>query len=172
MFRRFLLTATLMFSALIGHAQEATVANGQSFGVWTVNCTAVAVGQTSCVLSQRIHRSTDNAFIAQIMAFQNPDASKTYLAARVPLGAYLPAGFAIRAETSLVELPFIWQTCEAQLCEAITEISPDFLATLSSDGTRVLGAFRPSAQAEDFVFRFMLTGVTEGLEALHKAKSE
>lgn len=152
-------------------AQDSHIPNGESFGVWTVTCTAIAVGQTSCVLSQQIHRGTDNAFIAQVLAFQTPDASKTYLSARVPLGAYLPAGFAIKAEDQEDILPFVWQTCAADLCEALAEIDPAKLADLAGTERNILGAFRPSLQSEDFVFRFSMEGVVEGLAALQAAKA-
>lgn len=171
MFRLFIFAFSLAFGTL-AQAQDTTVGNGQTFGVWKVNCTAVAVGQTSCVLNQRVHRGTDNAFIAQVMAFQNADASKTYLAARVPAGAYLPTGFAIRAEDEEEVLPFVWQSCMNGLCEAITEITPDKLAALAGKDRNILGAFRPNVQSEDFVFRFALTGAVEGLAALHAAKGQ
>lgn len=171
MFRQ-IACALLGLCAGIASAQESTVPNGQTFGVWTVNCTAVAVGQTSCVLSQQIHRGTDNAFIAQVLAFQNLDATKTYLSARVPLGAYLPAGFAIKAEDQEDVLPFVWQTCAADLCEALAEIDPAKLAELAGVERNILGAFRPNLQSEDFVFRFSMAGVIEGLAALDAAKTK
>lgn len=169
---RFLITIFITLSSVSSQAQDSAIANGETFGVWEVVCSATGVGQTSCVLSQQIHRSEDNAFIAQVMAFQNADASKTYLSARVPLGAYLPAGFLMRSEDSEEALALIWQTCLSKFCEAITEISPEKLAELAREDSTVLGGFRPSVQGSDFIFRFAMTGAIEGLAALQAAKGQ
>lgn len=172
MMYRLLSLVLLIPFGLSVQAQETSVSNGQVFGAWAVNCSAVGVGETACVLNQVIQRDTDNAFITQMMAFQNADASKTYLAARVPIGVYLPTRFAIRAEEGDEVLSFVWQACRPDLCEAIVEVEPDFLADLASDGRTVLGAFRPSPKGETFVFRFAMTGAMEGLAALQAAKSK
>lgn len=166
--RKLLITiAALVFGAT---AQAQTVTNGQTFGNWTVNCSATGVGETACVLAQRILRSEDRAFIAEILAMQSRDGAKTFLAARVPVGVYLPAGFAMRATDSDDVTTFIWQTCGSELCEAIVEIEPETLATLAREDQVVLGAFKPNLQSENFVFRFSLAGAVEGLAALQAAK--
>jgi len=165
-----LLTAFFCLMAPALAANE-PVANGQRFGAWAVNCSAVAVGQTLCMLEQRILRSEDRAFVAQLLAFQSPDGAKTYLSARVPLGVYLPAGFAIRAADAEDVIRFQWQACGRDLCEALAEIEPAALAALSGSGTPILAAFRPTIQSEDFVFRFSLDGAPEGLAALAAAKN-
>ena len=80
--------------AAIGSAQEGTaaetttvpearIANGTRFGAWTVNCRAVAVNETSCVLSQRLVRTSDNVFLAEILAFWSGDVTRAFLGARV-----------------------------------------------------------------------------------------
>ena len=160
-----------IFALMVSSASAQQVQNGQVFGVWRVNCTAIAVGQTACVLGQEVRRETDNAFIAQIMAFQTPDASKTFLSARVPLGVYLPRPFVLRAEDEDEEarVTFTWQACSNTLCEAVAEIEEATLARLAGKDRTILAAFRPNLQSKDFVFRFALTGAPEGLDALRTA---
>ena len=167
--RHIVLALAALAAAHTAQAQE-PVQNGQVFGAWTVSCEAVAVGQTACVLNQQILRSEDRAFVAQMLAFQSPDGTQTYLSARVPVGVYFPAGFAIRAEDSEDVTNFVWQTCGRDLCEAVTEITPEALAELGAEGRVVLGAFRPAIQAENFVFRFSMNGAADGLAALSTAQ--
>ncbi len=164
--RRILIALSLLM-APAAHAQD--VQNGQVFGSWTVNCTAVAVGRTLCTLQQQILRSEDRAFIAQLLAFRSPDQSKTYLSARVPTGVYFPAGFALKAEEADEVLQFVWQSCGRDLCEAVIEIEPETLTQMAGEEQTILGAFRPNIQAENFVFRLSLNGVIEGLDALGTA---
>ena len=66
--------------------QPMRIANGTRFGAWRVNCEAIAVNETACVLSQRLVRTSDNVFLAELLAFWSGDGSKSYLAARVPTG--------------------------------------------------------------------------------------
>lgn len=164
--RRLLIALSLLIAP---HANAQEVQNGQVFGSWTVNCTAVAVGRTLCTLQQRILRSEDRAFIAQLLAFRSPDQSKTYLSARVPNGVYFPAGFALKEDGSEDVLQFVWQSCGRDLCEAVVEVEPDMLSNMAGADKVILGAFRPNIQSENFVFRLSLNGAVEGLEALGQA---
>jgi len=144
------------------------LANGTQFGRWTLTCEAVAVGETACVLNQRIVRNEGGTFLADFLAFPNPqNPDEVFFAARVPMGAYLPAGFAIRGEDAGedTQRPLTWQACSGQLCEALTRFSPDELAALE-DGGSVIAGYRPSVGAEPVVFRFSMDGIVEGLDAL------
>ncbi|MCT4556459.1 MAG: invasion associated locus B family protein [Pelagimonas sp.] len=154
------------------------VANGQRFGAWTVTCEAIAVGETACVLSQRLVRSSDNAFLAELLAFRAADGKQTYLSARVPNGVYFPSGFAIKPDASDTSedtaeddgrYDFSWQACTRDLCEALLELDEAKLSALSAEGTTVIGGYRPSLGVEPVIFRFDMSGVTPGLEALGTA---
>ena len=88
---RLLAAVTLLMTALAplpGVAQQATeeaprrVANGERFGAWTVQCDAIAVNETVCVLSQQLVRRSDRAFLAQLLAFSNGDGTRRFIAAR------------------------------------------------------------------------------------------
>lgn len=154
-------------------APAARVANGQSFGDWTVQCEAVAVNETACVLSQRLARGSDGAFLAELLAFSTPDGSQRYLAARVPVGVHLPSGFAVRpaeADTDAEQTEFVWQSCSRELCEALLDLSPETLQDLEEAGT-LMGGYRPSLQAQPLVFRFSVAGLAEGLGALDAASA-
>lgn len=186
---RYLFSAfVLMASATMGFAQTegeadpdaaasaetpaAVVANGQTFGAWTVTCEAVAVGQTACLLNQTILRDTDRAFLAQVIALKDGESGKTFLLARVPLGASLPFGFAMRPEGTEDEeslLRFDWQTCFGQICEALTEIDADRLAQVDSEGTTMLASYQPALKAEPLVFRLSLQGARAGMDAIATA---
>lgn len=149
-------------------AQAGRIANGTQFGRWTLSCEAIAVGETACVLSQRIVRGSDNAFLTDILMFANPqDAAQVFLAARVPEGVYLPAGFALRSEAAddAAQRDLTWQACAGGLCEALTVFSDDEVAALE-DGGAVIAGFRPSLQSEPLVFRFSMEGARAGLDAL------
>ena len=146
---------------------DTVVGNGQRIGAWTVSCVAVAAGQTSCTLAQRITRTADGAFVADVVALRDGE-DKTYLLARVPIGAALPSGFAMREEDSEEMMQFAWQVCSAQLCEALLEIDDAQLAALSAEDNSMIAAFRPTLRAEPFVFQLSLAGMQEGLDALGK----
>ena len=151
-------------------ATSATVANGQKIGAWNVTCVAVAVGQTNCTLTQRIMRATDNAFVADLVATRNAEDA-TYVVARVPVGVFLPNSFAMRnAENETEEdvIEFIWQACNREVCEALVQLDEEQISTLSTDSVTMVGAFRPSAQSEPFVFQFSLNGMIEGLDAIRR----
>jgi invasion protein IalB len=148
-------------------APETRVANGTNYGEWRVMCEAIAVNETTCVLSQRLARSADNAFLAEFLAFWSADGAKRYVAVRVPNGVYLPAGFALRpeADSEGEELGFVWQNCGRDLCEALIELDDDTLARLTSAET-LLAGYRPNLLAEPAVFSLTFSGLDEGLAAL------
>ncbi len=152
-----------------GEASAVTVVNGQTFGAWTVACQALGVNRTSCVLSQRLVRRADNAFLAEILAFTNADDSKRFLAARVPNGVYLPAGFALRPADSEDETRFVWQSCSARLCEALVELTPELARSLEGASGGLIAGYRPSLQSESVIFAFSAEGLTAGLDALAQA---
>ena len=147
------------------------VVNGQTFGSWTVQCEAIAVNETACVLSQRLVRGSDGAFLAELLAFSNADGSQRYLAARVPVGVHFPSGFAVRpaeAEGDDEQTDFVWQSCSRELCEALLDLAPEALQALEAAETLV-GGYRPSLRAQPLVFRFSVAGLGEGLAALDAA---
>ncbi|MBC7157796.1 MAG: invasion associated locus B family protein [Rhodobacteraceae bacterium] len=180
----FRLAATLaLLLALPVAAQEAAtpeplpdaaaerLANGTRFGTWTLGCEAVAVGETACLLSQRVARTSDGAFLADFLLFPNPQAEgEVYLAARVAAGAYLPSGFVLRGEGAPEDSQrqLVWQTCAGAVCEALLSLPEADIAALE-DGGDVIAAYRPSVQSEAVIFRFSVAGAQAGLEALVRA---
>lgn len=164
-------TAAMSLAAAGALAQEtpARIANGQTFGAWSVNCEAVAVGETACVLNQQLFRASDRVFLAQLLALWSEDGDKRFLLARVPVGVYLPAGMAMKPEQAEGEdsvVQFVWQSCNAQVCEALVEMDEDRLEAFTADGTAVVASYRPSLNSDPVVFRFALQGMAEGMEAL------
>lgn len=150
-----------------GAAPNTRIANGTAFGSWFVACEALAVNETTCVLSQRLARSTDKAFLAEFLAFWSADGTKRYVAVRVPNGVYLAAGFALRpeAEPEGNELGFVWQSCGRDLCEALIELDDATGKRLTGADT-LLAGYRPSLLAEPAVFSLSFAGLDEGLAAL------
>ncbi|WP_292019551.1 invasion associated locus B family protein [Maritimibacter sp. UBA3975] len=145
------------------------IANGQRFGAWTVTCEAVAVGETACVLSQRLVRSSDNAFLAEVLAFWSGDGEQSFLAARVPNGVYFPSGFAFKPEDSDERAEFVWQSCSADLCEALLSEDLEALRAYAEAEGGVVAGYRPGLRSEPLIFRLDLTGIGDGLEALKAA---
>ncbi|MFK7836789.1 MAG: invasion associated locus B family protein [Sulfitobacter sp.] len=144
------------------------VSNGQKFGAWTVSCVAIAVGQTNCTLTQRVLRATDSAFVSDIVAARNAEGA-TFLVARVPVGVFLPTGFAMREAANEDEadvLQFTWQTCNQQICEALVPLDASDVTAFSAEDNAMIAAFRPSAQSEPFVFQVSLNGLAAGLAAI------
>ncbi|OCX66477.1 hypothetical protein BFP70_04390 [Thioclava sp. SK-1] len=142
------------------------VVNGQKFGAWSVSCEALAVNETTCVLDQKLLRSEDRAFLSQVIGFWSADGTQRYLAARVPVGAYLPAGYALRAEDSDEVLNFTWQTCGRDMCEALLELDQDTMQSLATSEGQIIGSYRPNVQAQPVVFTFSATGLADGFTAL------
>lgn len=138
--------------------------NGARIGAWTVQCEAVAVGETVCALKQQLLRPSDRAFIAEIIAAWNANAGRPVLVARVPLGVHLPSGFVIQAKGDK-QRNFEWQRCFGRFCEAALVLSPEDVTTLESAG-EVVAAFRPAPGTNPFVFRFSMNGLSQGLLAI------
>jgi len=147
------------------------IANGSKFGNWVVSCQALAVNETTCVLSQQLLRANDNAFLAELLAFWNADGTQKFMAVRVPTGVYLPSGFALRPEDESEETRFVRQTCGRDLCEGLIEVTDD-LEGRWVGAEKLLGGYRPGRTAEALVFTLSLAGLTEGLAALRVAPAE
>lgn len=144
------------------------VANGERFGAWTVQCEAIAVNETLCVLSQRLVRESDGAFLAELLAFSAADSGSRFIAARVPIGAHFPSGFAIKpvdAEGTDGQKEFVWQSCSREICEALVELSAEEVATLES-ADPLIGGYRPAITSQPLLFRLSVLGLEEGLTAL------
>lgn len=142
--------------------------NGTQFGNWVVTCEAVAVNETLCVLSQRLVRSEGNSFLAELVAFNDPDKVGSFVAAIVPVGVYLPSGFSLRLEDSETVFDFEWQACSRDMCEALLELDGAQLELLESAGGAVAG-YRPAQGAEPLVFSVGTEGLLPGLQALARA---
>ena len=154
-----------------GGVQPARIANGTTFGNWVVSCEALAVNETTCVLKQQLARSTDRAFVAELLAFWTSDGTKRFMAVRVPNGVYLPSGFALRPESETEETQFVWQSCGRDLCEGLVELSDDLAAQWTQAET-LLGGYRPGRNAEPVVFTLSVAGLNEGLAALKVPPAE
>ncbi len=152
------------------------VANGATFGAWRVTCEALAVNETACVLTQRLSTRDGGQFIAELLALPRPDADGgAYIAARVPNGVYFPSGFALRpvtgdGEPEANETRFVWQSCSAQLCEALVELDAAALEVLEGAEGLIAG-YRPGLGQEPLVFRLSVAGAAEGVAALSGAGS-
>lgn len=169
-----LLISTSVFGAATSvfaqDAESSRVANGQKSGAWTVGCEAIAVNETTCMLNQQLLRASDQAFITQMLAFWDGKGEKRYLSVRVPTGVYLPAGFAMRAEDSEEVTEFIWQTCGRDLCEALIELTDEVVESVDrEEPVTMVASYRPTITADPVVFRFALTGLNAGLQALKPA---
>jgi invasion protein IalB len=162
------LALTSIAGVAVAQDQEATnqrVVNGARFGSWTVNCEALAVNETVCVLNQRLVRTSDRVFLAELLAFNNSREPGAYLAARVPIGAHFPSGFSIRPGEGEEVLELTWQSCSAELCEALISLDEAKIETLTAAGQSVAG-YRPRFGADALVFRIDVTGLKDGLAAL------
>lgn len=151
-----------------GTATAAPVRNGSRFGAWTVTCEALGVNETACVLSQTLVRSSDDRFLAEILAFWSGDGTSSYMAARLPNGVFFPSGFAFKPEDSEERQSFAWQSCSQELCEALLPIDLETLQTLE-DGADVFAGYRPRLGADPLVFRLNLEGISDGMTALKAA---
>ncbi len=138
--------------------------NGARIGAWVVSCEAVAVGETVCALTQQLLRSSDRAFIADIIAAWNAQTEGAVLIARVPLGVHLPSGFVLQAGDGK-QRNFQWQRCFGRFCEAALALSPEDIAQLEASD-EVVAAFRPAPGSDVFPFRFSMKGLSQGLLAL------
>ena len=169
-----ILSALLALSASVlpALAEDAAtrVANAQKFGAWTVACKALAMNETACMLDQALLRNSDRAFVANILGFWDARGEKRYLTAQVPVGAYLPSGFAMRVGDDKTVHQFIWQSCTSTLCEALIELDDDTLKALGAPGAQVVASYRPNLRSDPVVFNFSAEGIAEGLAALRPAE--
>ncbi len=144
------------------------VVNGTKFGAWTVSCEALAVNETACVLNQTLVRSSDNQFLAEVLAFWSGDGERSFMAARVPNGVFFPSGFAFKPEDSEDRQEFVWQSCSRDLCEALLSIDTETFAALEA-GADIYAGYRPRLGADPVVFRLNFDGIGEGMAALKGA---
>ncbi len=169
---RFALGGVLALGLAAGAGQSAEaqtrLASGTQFGNWTVSCEAVAVNETICVLSQRLVASGGQQFLAEFLAFADPEEPGAYIAARVPLGVHFPAGFALREEAGEDEIDFEWQSCSMELCEALVRLDPEMLQQMDASSNMIAG-YLPQVEGEPLVFRVAIGGMREGLIALAAA---
>lgn len=168
----FLTLPTLAQSNASTEAQEAPsrIANGARIGQWLVRCDALAVGETVCYLSQKIVRTEDQAGIAELLAFWNPDFTISYVVARVPNGVFLPSGFAMKDSALEERHDFVWQNCTPNLCEALAELPVAKIEALETAETLVAG-YKPSRNAPDMLFQINFAGASQGLNALKAANA-
>ncbi|MFT6451796.1 MAG: invasion protein IalB [Halocynthiibacter sp.] len=186
--KRVTIAAALVFSAAIGAAgflamptlaqsnteantaAPSRIANGASFGQWLVRCDALAVGETVCYLSQKIVRTQDQAGVAELLAFWNPDFTISYVIARVPNGVFLPSGFAMKDQASEERHDFVWQNCTPALCEALAEMPIAKIEALEAAET-VIAGYKPNRNAQDMLFQVKFAGASQGLTALKAANA-
>lgn len=163
-----LLLATLAVPPAAAEEAASRLANGSRIGAWTVKCEAIAVGETQCVLSQSLVRSSDNAFLVELLAFWSGDLDKRLLVARVPAGVYLPSGFVVGFGEPVEQQALVWQQCRDTLCEALIDIDDALLGKLAAAG-KVTAGYRPSVTAEPLVFTVAVDGLGDGLDQLKAA---
>lgn len=149
-------------------AQQDRISVGSRFGGWTVACEAVGVGETVCVLSQRLMRSADGAVLADLLAVPG-GADTVLLAARVPLGVHLPSGLAMAPAGSDTQVALEWQACTAAFCEAAVRLDAETVAAIEAAGQMRVG-YRPRLGAEPLVFAAEAAGLAEGIAALRLAQ--
>jgi len=165
---RALAPAAATAALMAGPAAAERLQNGTQFGDWTVACEAIAVNETICVLTQRLLARDGDRFLTELLAFNDESEPVAYLAARVPLGVYFPAGFSIRPEGADVTFDFAWQSCAMDLCEALMVLDAEALAALGGTATAIAG-YVPRTGGEALVFRIGTEGLAEGLTALAAA---
>lgn len=147
---------------------EPRLVNGARFGQWAVACEAIAVNETACILTQKLIAKADNRFLAEMVLVRPKGESRLILAARVPLGVHFPSGFVMKPEKSEERSPFVWQSCNREICEAAIELSAEKLAELEKTGGATAG-YRPNARSEPVVFRIAFEGAGQGLDSLQRA---
>jgi len=138
-------------------------ANGTRYGAWVLSCEALGPGQTVCALRQTLVADPGDRFVAELLAFPAPDAGDTtWFAARVPSGAYLPSGFALRPHGAESGLRFDWQSCSPDLCEAVALVED----VAGFENGPAIAGYLPGLQAAPAVFEVGMEGLAEGLAAL------
>ena len=157
-----------MSAFLAAPAAADRLQNGTQFGDWTVACEAIAVNETICVLTQRLVARDGDRFLTELLAFNDESEPAAYIAARVPLGVYFPAGFSVRPEGGEETFDFAWQSCAPDLCEALLVLDAEALSAIGRADTAIAG-YVPRAGLEPLVFRIGTDGLGEGLAALATA---
>lgn len=143
---------------------------GARFGAWQLGCEAIGVGQTLCVLTQRMMRRGDNRYVAELLLFWDGTVEQAWLVARVPNGAFLAERFTLHTAEEGEGTALIWQSCLAEICEAALPLDAATLRMLEEAGT-LRAIYRPAPGAAPLAFRLTLEGGGAGLEALAEALS-
>lgn len=159
--------SAVVFGGTLAWTQTETpsLSNGQRLGAWTVTCQATGVNQTRCVLSQRLLRAEDQAFIADIVVFLTDDPDQAMISFRVPLGVHFPFGLAFGPAETDERLTVTWQACSAELCEGTVFVPIEKIRELEAQGT-MRGGFRPRPNMEPVIFDFSIEGIGAGLDGL------
>ncbi len=146
-------------------AAQDEVANNAAFGDWVVNCEAVSTQRTQCRVVQTQSRQDTGALVIQLIAYAAPEGGAV-LVAQVPIGVYLPAPLAFRAESEpdAPEQTMIWQRCLGQICEAALQLEAPAFAALTEAET-VLFGYQPAPGAEAVITRVNTIGLADAVDA-------
>lgn len=101
---------------------------------------------------------------AMLMQAEQPDA--LMIALRVPVGVHLPSGISYRhVDQGRQAIGLEWLSCDARMCTAAGQLSPQAIARLQRDRSVFVG-FRPTQAARAVNLELSLMGFTAARRAL------
>lgn len=105
---------------------------------------------------------------ATLMPAEQPDA--LMIALRVPVGVHLPSGISYRhVDQGRQAIGLEWLSCDALMCTAAGQLSPQAIARLMRDRAVFVG-FRPTQDARPVNLELSLMGFTAARRALDACK--
>ena len=168
----FVLTLPIWFAQPV-MAQSATVTSGSSTDSSSVTRNTHQDWQSLCELreentichisqTRKIYKDGQVDFTMRITLIKQ--AGKILMEIVLPLGLDLPAGIALQVdESSEINLPFA--TCVTRGCAVVVQAEEDLFNQLRK-GTILKVAFRPFAQAQNYLFNVSLRGFTSAMQVL------
>lgn len=148
---------------------QSTARNGTVFGDWRLSCSAPAVNQTICNISQRLSVEETGEFLAEVslQPVTIDDQEAVVLALSTPTNTLLPMRPGYTMSTSSETLPLEWRTCSTQACLASRVLQPAELSNLKAGRSMILG-YQMAGSNSPSTFSVSLNGVTKGLAAIER----
>ncbi len=146
---------------------QASVKDGQKFGVWAVSCVKDDKDKQVCMLNQQSQITKDDKveiLAAYKLGYLGSD-KKLVMVQILPLGSMLQPGTAIISNEKLLA-PGKFTNCPTQGCQALAEVPEDDLKEILNSSESFIGYV--NLEGKQVSVPFSSKGLKEGLTALKK----
>ena len=126
---------------------------------------------SECRLVSLVTSQATGSLLMEVSILPGPDAAMPYLIAiRVPIGASLASGIALRhAGRDRTAIGLEWLSCDQEMCAAGGQLSTQAIGNLRRDRSVFVG-FSPMLEARPVNIELSLMGFTAASDALNSCR--